>query len=161
MRTLGARPFWLVLAAGFLFVVSGCEPAGPPQDRWPKPPTPPSDRPKETAGGERVCEMVFLSPDKVEEYRKLHKDVPGAVQESLRSHHFHDFSVHFRAAEDQNYVVRYYQYTGTDHALDKRELEADPAYKAWREACETCEMPVSVRAAKQWWLPMEEIFHNE
>jgi len=109
--------------------------------------------------------VILLNPEKVSDYLTLYDQMPDAVKDAIREHHFRDYSVYVTLvaddkSPDQYYVVRYYEYAGVSHQADVAGLERNADYRRWQEACEACEVPLAVPKDNQWWTPMEEVFHQ-
>ena len=178
----------VVLAAvvGAGLILAGCyegPDGGVPDDRWwsdpqtggPVPQQPGSaglqhpaapQKPDVPGTAERYCSIIVLNPDKIEDYVKLHERVPPAVKKALRDHNIRDYSIFLKPVEsdefdDQDYVVRYYQYIGPNHEVDVTMLARNPDYREWRDACEACQVSLLPPSSGEWWAPMGEIFHND
>jgi len=154
----------MVIAVCLVF--SGCDDQGfenVPEDRWLDKSQ--SQMPAETGyesagtGGKRYCSAIVLNPDKVEEFRKLHKDIPPDVQQALHEHKIRNYSVYLRLIDDQYYVIRYYEYLGTEHEVDVAALARNPAFQKWRDAYEACQVTLLPLASGDWWAFLEEIGH--
>lgn len=148
----------------------GCTDSPPPKlpgDAWPSAspsgvphaPSPPS--PLRATEPQRFCELIALNPDRVEEFQKLHEKIPQAVRNAIRQKGFRNYSVFICSTKDQVYAIRYYEYIGEEYVAAIRELEADPEYKAWRNAWEECQVTLMPLATGHWWAPSKEICHLE
>lgn len=127
----------------------------------------------ETATGESTHGPVALvshiespatagqEPPRVKEFRRLHREIPAAVVQALRTYHFGNYSVHIAQVRDDYYAVRYFEYGGSDFALDMASLEHDPDYRQWRDQWEACQMTLLPLRDNQWWAPLHEIGHVE
>ena len=178
-RPIGLGPVaaGLILAASL--IAGGCDepPSNElPNDRWwsdPQSAAPVRPGPAATAGPfdpsairQRYCSIILLNPDKVQEYVNLHSDVPRDVQEALRAHSIRNYSIYLKGStgtdfDSQFYVVRYYEYVGSNHEVDMTILARNSDYQQWQHACEACQVSMLPLSSGRWWAPMEELFHKD
>lgn len=157
--------FFAFVAAVILGWTTGCDEAG--FGTLPEPGQMPPDaeaelpeRFRETRSGRRYMAIIGLNSDKVEEYRKLHEDIPPSVQQALNDSEIHNYSVFIKSLDGQYYAVRYFEHSGSNLEVDMAKLEANPAFQKWRNAYELCQIPIpKAEIGVQWWSPMEEIGH--
>jgi len=143
----------------------GCDdrpPADFPVD--PLPQAPPAQRPTNPSTvqlTQRFCWLIALNPDKEEEFRQLHQKIPGPVKEAIRESGIRNYSVFVYSTPDQFqfYAIRYYEYVGDEHEGDMAALARDPDFKAWRNACEECEVTLLPLKSGKWWSPGKEVLH--
>lgn len=98
-------------------------------------------------------------PPAVQEFRRLHREIPAEVKRAMQAYHLHNYSVHIAPIRDDYYAVRYFEYLGDDLVLDMASLERDPDYRRWSERCEACQLTMLPLSTEQWWAPLEEIGH--
>jgi L-rhamnose mutarotase len=104
--------------------------------------------------------VTGLKPDSVEEYKRLHAAVWPDVLAKIRECNIRNYSIYVRTLDDgRPYLFSYFEYHGTDFAADMANMAADPATQRWWSLCKPCQQPVASRAADEWWVPMEEVFH--
>ena len=179
----------LILLAAILgasLILAGCDDGpddGLPDDRWWSDPQTGRSVPQDSAftglrdpagpgqydrsgTRERYCSIIILNPDQVEDYLQLHKQVPVGVKKALREHNVRNYSIYLKLVEsneldDQNYVVRYYEYIGSSHEVDMTMLARNLDFQEWRDACEACQLSLLPPSSGEWWAPMGEIFHND
>jgi len=100
-------------------------------------------------------------PMTVRKYKQLHDEIPAEALRAMAEHHLRNYSVHIAQVKGEFYVVRYYEYAGTDYPLDMNILVRDPAFRKWREACEACEIAMLPVSDALMGATLEEIFHKD
>ncbi|MHB0955362.1 MAG: L-rhamnose mutarotase [Pirellulaceae bacterium] len=106
--------------------------------------------------------VIGLTPEKVAEYKKLHAAVWPEVLAMIEACHIRNYSIYLRTLEDgRPYLFSYFEYTGSDFAGDMAKMSADPTTQRWWSCCMPCQVPLSDRAAGEWWSSMEEVFHAD
>jgi L-rhamnose mutarotase len=103
----------------------------------------------------RLAQVIRLRPEAVDEYERIHRDVPDAVLARLRASHMTNYSI-FRY---ELLLVAYLDYTGDDLAGDLAAIAADPATKEWWRVTEPLQDPVPEAAPGEWWHDIPEVFH--
>jgi len=105
----------------------------------------------------RVAQVVRIRPEKVDEYRALHRAVPEPVLERLRHCHIANYSIHLLGDR----LFGYFEYHGEDLAADLARMADDPATQEWWELTAPCQQPVDEAAPGEWWASMEQVFFME
>jgi len=106
--------------------------------------------------------VIGLRPEKIEEYRKLHAAVWPEVLKMIRACHIRNYSIYLRQLDDgRHYLFSYFEYTGSDFAVDMAKMAADPTTQRWWAICKPCQQPLEKRGADEWWAGMEEVFHED
>ncbi len=157
-QQFGQAVFAVFAISAACLVCSGCmEPDGSesPEDRWLNQSADSADQEPVTPR-KRFMSVIGLNPEKIEEYRKLHENIPTDIQNALHASDIHDYSIFVKLIDDQYYALRYYEFAGTDHEVAMAKLDVNPAYRKWRDAYELCQVPVSPRTSGQWWATLEE-----
>jgi L-rhamnose mutarotase len=103
----------------------------------------------------RLAQVIRLRPDAIDEYERIHRDVPAPILARLRSSHMTNYSI-FRYG---TLLVAYLEYTGDDFETDSEAIAADPATQAWWRTTEPQQEPVPERAPGEWWHEIAEVFH--
>jgi len=108
----------------------------------------------------RYGSVVRLRPDRVEEYRRLHADVPAEVLATLRACHIRNYTIFLRALDDgRTYLFASFEHHGKNYEEDVARMAADPATQRWWRKTEPCQDPIDARKPGEWWAAMEEVFH--
>ena len=102
----------------------------------------------------RLVQVVRVRPEAIDEYERIHRDVPAAVLARLRASRLTNYSI-FRYG---TLLVAYLEYLGEDLAADLA-IAADPATQAWWQVTEPLQAPVPERAPGEWWHEIPEVFH--
>ncbi len=168
-RRMRGRVWWAALVLGVAGL--GCDDRPPPNlpgEKWPAEPSArrpsqaapqPEPRPHVPAGAKRFAWLISINPDRVEEFRRLHEKIPKRVQQAMQANGIRNYSVFLCGTRDQVYAIRYYDFVGVEHSSDMAELDRDPDYKKWRNACEECEVTLMPFKSGEWWAPSREIAH--
>ncbi|MFF4764361.1 L-rhamnose mutarotase [Streptomyces sp. NPDC001292] len=105
----------------------------------------------------RVAQVIRILPDKADEYRELHRNVPRPVLDRLRGCHITNYSIHLLG----DHLVAYFEYLGDDLAADLAAMAEDPATQEWWRRTAPCQRPVDEAAPGEWWADMEQVFLME
>lgn len=106
--------------------------------------------------------VIGLRSEKIEEYKKLHAAVWPEVLKMIKGCHIQNYSIYLRQLEDgQFYLFSYFEYTGSNFEADMARMAADATTQRWWSLCEPCQKPLANRNPKDWWTPMEEVFHQD
>ncbi|KUJ63979.1 hypothetical protein ACZ90_64215 [Streptomyces albus subsp. albus] len=105
----------------------------------------------------RVAQVIRVLPDKVDEYRELHRDVPEPVLDRLRACHIANYSIHLLGDR----LFGYFEYHGDDLSADLALMADDPATREWWRRTAPCQQPVEHAAPGAWWADMAQVFLME
>jgi L-rhamnose mutarotase len=106
--------------------------------------------------------VLYLRPDKVEEYKKLHAAAWPDVLKMIRECHIQNYSIYLRTLDDgRPCLFSYFEYVGSDFAADMAKMAADPTTQHWWSYCKPCQEPLADRNPSEWWVQMEEVFHTD
>lgn len=105
----------------------------------------------------RVAQVIGVRPDRVAEYRELHRHVPPAVLDRLRACHIANYSIHLLGDR----LFAYFEYHGDDFEADMARMADDEATRAWWARTDPCQRPVEEAAPGRWWAPMDQVFLME
>jgi L-rhamnose mutarotase len=106
---------------------------------------------------ERIAQVIKVRPEKLDEYRELHRAVPEPVLARLRASHISNYSIHLLGDR----LFSYFEYDGDDFAADSAAMARDEATKEWWKLTDPCQEPVPEAGAGDWWTPMEQVFLME
>ncbi len=104
---------------------------------------------------ERHGAVLKVKPEKLEEYKELHRNVWPKVLEKIKDCNIQNYSIFHK----DGYLFSYMEYTGDDFAADMQKMADDPTTQEWWEVCKPCQEPLETRAEGEWWAEMEEVFH--
>lgn len=104
----------------------------------------------------RFGHVVKVRPEKLEEYKQLHKDVWPTVLEMIAKCNIRNYSIFYHCG----LLFSYYEYIGTDYAADMKKMAGDPETQKWWKLTDPCQQPVESAREGEWWAEMEEVFHT-
>ncbi len=99
--------------------------------------------------------VIRLKPEKVEEYKELHRNVWPEVLKTIKDCHIANYTIFYK----DGYLFSYYEYTGDDYEEDMKKMAEDPITQKWWALCKPCQEPLPTRKEGEWWAEMEEVFH--
>lgn len=105
----------------------------------------------------RVAQVIRVRPERLEEYRELHRAVPTPVLERLRASRIGNYSIHLLGDR----LFSYFEYHGDDLEADLAAIAADPATQEWWKLTDPCQEPVPEAREGEWWAPAERVFLME
>ncbi|MCX5145026.1 MULTISPECIES: L-rhamnose mutarotase [unclassified Streptomyces] len=105
----------------------------------------------------RVAQVIRVRPERLDEYRDLHRRVPQPVLDRLRASHIANYSIHLLGDR----LFAYFEYHGDDLAADLALMAADDATQAWWRLTDPCQEPVPEAAPGEHWASMEQVFLME
>jgi L-rhamnose mutarotase len=105
----------------------------------------------------RMGMVIWLRPEHVAEYKRLHADVWPSVLAQIAVCHIRNYTIFLR--EPENLLFASLEYHGDDFAADMRIMAADPETQRWWALTDPCQEPLESRAEGEWWATMEEVFH--
>ncbi len=99
--------------------------------------------------------VLGIKPDKIEEYKRLHRAVWPEVLKTIKDCNISNYSIFLK----DNYLFSYFEYTGKDFDADMAKMAADPDTQRWWDICMPLQEPLESRKEGEWWANMEEVFH--
>jgi len=99
--------------------------------------------------------IIGLKPEKLEEYKRLHKAVWPGVLKTIADCNIRNYTIFLR----DNTLFSYFEYIGTDFAGDMARMAADPVTQQWWKETDPCQHPVGSARQGEWWANLEEVFH--
>ncbi|MGF6882869.1 L-rhamnose mutarotase [Nocardia sp. GAS34] len=105
----------------------------------------------------RVAQVIRVKPDRLAEYRQLHRAVPEPVLDRLRRSNITNYSIHLLGDR----LFSYFEYHGDDLEADLAAMAADEATRHWWRLTDPCQEPVPEARPGEWWAPAEQIFLME
>ena len=106
----------------------------------------------------RVGAVVGLVPGSVEEYRRLHDEIPPEVAAANREAGMRNHSMFL--LREKNLLFSYYEFDGNDRAAARARLAANPAMQAWWRLCRPLQIPVLETTGERRWTDIELILHQ-
>ncbi len=105
----------------------------------------------------RYSQVIQLKPEKLEEYKRLHRAVWPEVLRIIRDCHIHNYSIFLR----DGLLFSYFEYHGNDFRADMAKMAADPKTREWWTLTDPCQQPVKTASPGEWWAALEEVFHTD
>lgn len=111
--------------------------------------------------GKRICQIVKLKPEYLEEYKECHKHLWEPVAENLRKYHIEDYSINY--APQFDLIISTMKYTGNDWEKDSQASLIDKGNFEWWAMTDKMqesliEGSTGSRDPKGWWIGLEEVF---
>jgi L-rhamnose mutarotase len=83
--------------------------------------------PKGEGGSVRRFGMIIrLKPDKVEEYKELHRNVWPEVLKTIKDCHIQNYTIFYK----DGYLFSYYEYTGENYEEDMKKMAETPSHRS-------------------------------
>ena len=105
----------------------------------------------------RYGSVIKVRPEKEEEYRRLHAAPWPGVLAMIRECNIRNYSIYLK----DGYLFSYFEYVGTDFAVDMARMAKDPTTREWWTHTDPCQEPLESRKPGEWWASMEEVFHSD
>jgi len=111
---------------------------------------------------QRIGSIIGLKEAKIEEYKRLHAAIWPEIARMISDCNVRNYSIFLRRMPDGNhYLFSYFEYTGENLEADMARMAADPLTQEWWSYCNPCQQPLPDRKEGEWWVPMDEIFHQD
>ncbi|WWC60117.1 uncharacterized protein I303_102681 [Kwoniella dejecticola CBS 10117] len=117
-----------------------------------------------TDQGKRICQVIRVKPERLDEYKKVHAAVWPEVLGALRKAHVVDYSIHF--FEPHNLLIAHMRYIGKDFDKDMAGIADNEATKRWWKLTDGMQesfVPGATgsESGPGWWTSAEEVFRME
>lgn len=119
---------------------------------------------KDLHSGKRICQVIKIKPEKLEEYKELHAKVWPKVLNKMRNYHIEDYSIHF--LPEYSLLIANLKYTGDNWEKDAEAMRADPDNHEWWAVTDAFQESMVAESTgstdvKGWWKNLEEVFRFE
>lgn len=105
----------------------------------------------------RYGSVIKVRSEKLDEYKKLHRNVWPDVLKTIKECNIDNYSIYYK----DGYLFSYYEYTGDNYEEDMAKMADDSVTQKWWEICKPCQEPLETREKGEWWADMEEVFHQD
>ena len=105
----------------------------------------------------RYGSIIKIKPEKLEEYKKLHANVWPNIKNIIKSCNIRNYSIYHR----DGFLFGYFEYLGNNFEEDMNKLAAYPETQDWWNICKPMQIPLDTRKNDEWWVYMEEVFHQD
>jgi len=103
---------------------------------------------------ERVVQEIRVRPESIAEYRRLHEQVPDAVQDRIRRCGIANYSIHLLGDR----LIGYFEYHGDDLAADLAAMAADEPTQQWWRLTDPLQEPLPEAGPGGHWATAEQVF---
>ena len=105
----------------------------------------------------RYGSIIKIKFKKLEEYKKIHADIWPEVTRMITECNITNYSIYHK----DGFLFSYFEYTGEDFKSDMAKMAADPMTQKWWDICMPMQEPLETLKEGEWWVEMEEIFHQD
>lgn len=105
----------------------------------------------------RFAQLIRIKPGKIEEYRKYHAAVWPEVAKTIMECNITNYSIYHH----DGLLFAYFEYVGDDYEADMAKMDADPMTQKWWAIQKPLQQPYENRKPDEWWVDMEEVFHQD
>ena len=103
----------------------------------------------------RYGSVIQVEPESLEAYKRYHTAVWPEVLDTIHKCNIRNYSIFLK----DNLLFGYFEYHGSDYAVDMAKMAADPKTQEWWAVMMPMQKPLETRAPGEWWANMEEVFH--
>ncbi len=104
---------------------------------------------------QRYGQVIYVKPERIEEYKRYHAAVWPGVLETIRKCNIQNYSIYLKDC----FLFSYFEYTGENYAEDMAKMADDPITREWWSVVMPFQDPIPTRQEGEWWANMEEVFH--
>lgn len=105
----------------------------------------------------RYGQFIGIKEDCLEEYSRYHREVWPEIREKITECNIRNYSIyHFDGK-----LFAYFEYVGKDFDGDMAMMAADPKTHEWWDIVKPLQQPVKGFREGEWWVNMEELFHQD
>ncbi len=105
---------------------------------------------------QRFGQAIRIRPDKLDDYKALHKDPWPCVLETLKRCHIRNYSIFLFG----DYLFTYFEYIGPNFSEDMKRMAEDPCTQQWWQQTAPCQIPLGSDPANGW-VDLEQVFFME
>jgi len=118
-----------------------------------------------TSDARRIAQFLYLRPECVDQYKKVHEAVWSDVLAQIKDSNIEDYSI-FLTMTPRPILFASFKYVGKDFEADMARMAANTKVKEWWAMTDSMqESPVQGAKGSAegpaWWAPMEEVFRME
>ena len=106
---------------------------------------------------QRMGWVIYLKPEKKQEYLDLHADAWPGVLKKISDCNIRNYTIYLR--EPENLMFGSFEYHGENFEDDMAKMAADETTKKWWALTDPCQTPLESAAPNEQWAPMREVFH--
>ena len=107
---------------------------------------------------ERMCRIIKVKPEIIREYKRIHAAVWPEIIAAIAKSNVKNYTIFLR--EPENLLISYWEYHGSNYALDMEEIKKAPRMQEWWDITDPMQMPLDTKKQDEWWAGTEEVFHT-
>ncbi|RXK41397.1 hypothetical protein M231_01302 [Tremella mesenterica] len=119
-------------------------------------------RPRITEG-KRICQVIRVKPERLEEYKEVHSEVWPQVLDTLKKANIVDYTIHYFAP--LSLLIAHLRYLGKDYEADMALIRSDETTRRWwalTDGMQESFVDGAVGSENgEWWMNAEEVFRME
>ncbi|MDE0957354.1 MAG: L-rhamnose mutarotase [Planctomycetota bacterium] len=107
----------------------------------------------------RFGQVIGIDPSGVERYRSFHQKIWPEIESAIRAAGIRNYSIFI----DGDQLFGYFEYHAPDDEFQARMkcLAEAPRMREWWDIMEPLQKPRDGRPPDEWWLTLEEVFHQD
>lgn len=105
----------------------------------------------------RIGQIIRVKPEMEERYKELHANCWPEVRQMIEACNIRNYSIYLR----DGFLFAYMEYVGDDFEADMQKMADDPMTQKWWKETDPCQEPIATAKPGQWWIDMEEVFHQD
>ncbi len=105
----------------------------------------------------RYGSVIKVKRETIDRYKQYHAVVWPEVLDMIHKCNIRNYSIYLK----DDLLFGYFEYHGTDFALDMAKMAADPKTQEWWSIMKPMQQPLETRARGEWWADMDEVFHTD
>ena len=105
----------------------------------------------------RYGQIIRVLPEKLEEYKELHKNVWPDVLEQIHRSNIRNYTIYY----NDGLLFSYYEYIGDDYEKDMEAMAADKTTQEWWKLTSPCQAPLDTAPPGEFYRIAEEVFHTD
>lgn len=106
---------------------------------------------------QRFGTVTGIRPEKIEEYKDLHRNAWPEVIAQIKDSNITNFSIFLHEAECK--LFGYFEYVGDDFEADIARMAAHEKTQEWWKLTSPCQVPPTDAPEGEVWARIEEVFH--
>ena len=106
----------------------------------------------------RMCQVINVKPDRLEEYIDVHDNIWPEILQILRDCNIRNYSIYLWG---NHTLIATFEYVGDDMDSDWAKMVAESKMVEWWDLCTPMQTPVPEVAEGEWWYTLKEVFHMD
>ena len=111
---------------------------------------------------QRYGMIIGIKKEKIDYYKKLHKNPWKGVLDQIDRSHIRNFSIWLvEYKKDEFLLFGYFEYDGDNFEKDMEAMAKDPETIRWWKETDPCQIPIPTAKTGEHWVMMEEVFYHD